>query len=68
VQTAGGQTGFPTPRRVRHQPYMQVAAPATLSTLVLTIHADGTAEPRLLGASSFPATGSGSRPSPGWPG
>jgi hypothetical protein len=54
VQTAGGRTGFPTPRRVRHQPYMQVAAPVTWTTLALTIHADGTAEPRLMGASSFP--------------
>jgi Cyclic nucleotide-binding domain len=54
VQTAGGQTGFPTPRRVRHVPYVQLGAPVTWSTLALTIHADGTAEPRLVGASSFP--------------
>jgi len=54
VQTAGGRTGFPTPRRVRHEPYVQVGGPVTWSTLALTIHADGTAEPRLVGASSFP--------------
>jgi hypothetical protein len=54
VQTTGGRTGFPTPRRVRHEPYLQVAGPVTWSTLALTIHADGTAEPRLVGASSFP--------------
>jgi hypothetical protein len=54
VQTAGGQTGFPTPRRVRHEPYVQIGGPVTWSTLALTIHADGTAEPRLVGASSFP--------------
>jgi Cyclic nucleotide-binding domain len=54
VQTAGGQTGFPTPRRVRHEPYVQLWGPATWSTLALTIHADGRSEARLIGASSFP--------------
>jgi Cyclic nucleotide-binding domain len=54
VQTAGGRTGFPTPRRVRHEPYVQIGGPVTWSTLGLTIHADGRAEPRLVGASSFP--------------
>ena len=54
VQTTGGQTGFPTPRRVRHEPYVQIGGPVTWSTLALTIHADGRAEPRLVGASSFP--------------
>jgi hypothetical protein len=54
VQTTGGRTGFPTPRRVRHEPYVQIGGPVTWSTLALTIHADGRAEPRLVGASSFP--------------
>jgi hypothetical protein len=54
VQTAGGRTGFPTPRRVHHGPYFQIGSPVAWSTLALTIHADGTAEPRLVGASSFP--------------
>jgi hypothetical protein len=54
VQTAGGQTGFPTPRRVRHEPYVQIGGPVTWSTLALVIHADGGAEERLVGASSFP--------------
>jgi hypothetical protein len=54
VQTAGGVVGFPTPRRVRHQPYVQIRGPVTWSTLALTVHADGTAEHRLVGASSFP--------------
>ena len=54
VQTTGGQTGFPTPRRVRHEPYVQIGGPVTWSTLALTIHADGRSEPRLVGASSFP--------------
>jgi Cyclic nucleotide-binding domain len=54
AQTAGGQTGFPAPRRVRHEPYVQIGGPVTWSTLGLTIHADGSSEPRLAGASSFP--------------
>jgi hypothetical protein len=54
LQTAGGQTGFPVPRRVRHEPYVQIGGPVTWSTLALTIPADGRVEPRLVGASSFP--------------
>jgi Cyclic nucleotide-binding domain len=54
VQTAGGRTGFPTPRRVRHDPYLQIQAPVVWTTLALTIHADGSSEHRLLGSSSFP--------------
>jgi Cyclic nucleotide-binding domain len=54
VQTAGGQVGFPVPRRVRHEPYIQITGPVTWSTLALTIHTDGRVEPRLVGASSFP--------------
>jgi Cyclic nucleotide-binding domain len=54
VQTAGGQVGFPVPRRVRHEPYVQIRGPVTWTTLALTIHPDGRAEPRLVGASSFP--------------
>jgi hypothetical protein len=54
TQTAGGQTGFPTPRRVRHEPYVQIKAPVVWTTLALTIHADSTVEQRLLGASTFP--------------
>jgi hypothetical protein len=54
AQTTGGGTGVPTPHRVRHEPYVQIRGPVAWTTLALTIHADGTAEPRLLGASSFP--------------
>ncbi len=54
VQTAGGRTGVPAPRRVRRKPFLQVAAPTAWSTLALTIHADGTAEHEVLGASPFP--------------
>jgi hypothetical protein len=54
LQTTGGRTGFPTPRRVRHDPYIQIEAPVVWTTLALTIHTDGTAEYRLVGSSSFP--------------
>ena len=54
VQTAGGRTGMPAPRRVRRKPFVQVAAPLAWTTLALTIHADGSSEFELLGASPFP--------------
>lgn len=54
VQTAGGRTGAPMPRRVDRFPFVQIAAPVAWTTLALTIHADGRAEPELIGASSFP--------------
>jgi Cyclic nucleotide-binding domain len=54
AQTAGGVVGIPTPRRVRHPPYVQITPSIPWTTLALTIHADGATEQRLTGASSFP--------------
>lgn len=54
VQTAGGRTAFAAPRRVRGHPIAQLAAPIAWTTLALTIHADGSNEHELLGASPFP--------------
>ena len=54
VQTAGGRTGVPAPRRVRRKPYVQWQAPLAWSTLALTIRADGTSSFEVLGASPFP--------------
>jgi hypothetical protein len=54
VQTAGGRTGVPAPRRVDRPPFVQIAAPAAWTTLALTIHADGSSEYDLVGASPFP--------------
>lgn len=54
VQTAGGRTGVPAPRRVNRPPFVQVSAPTAWSTLALTIHAEGAAEFEVVGASPFP--------------
>jgi len=54
TQTVGGRTGAPMPRRVRRRPFVQVVAPNVWTTLALTLHADGRAEHRLVGASAFP--------------
>ncbi len=54
VQTGGGATGAPAPRRVNRPPFMQWRAPTAWSTLSLTIHADGTVDRELTGASPFP--------------
>ena len=54
VQTAGGKTGMPMPRRVKYPPFMQVSAPLAWTTLALTIHADGRVEHEVIGASPFP--------------
>ncbi len=54
VQTAGGRTGLPAPRRVRRKPFIQWQAPLVWSTLALTLRADRPAEFEVLGASRFP--------------
>jgi hypothetical protein len=54
VQTAGGRTGVPAPRRVRRRPFVQWQPPLVWTTLSLTLHADGRAEFGMTGASRFP--------------
>ncbi|MEW6474521.1 MAG: cyclic nucleotide-binding domain-containing protein [Actinomycetota bacterium] len=54
VQTTGGRTGLPAPRRVRRKPYVQFRAPLVWTTLALTLHADGREEWEVVGASPFP--------------
>ena len=54
VQTCGGRTGMPAPRRVRRKPFVQWQAPLVWTTLSLTLHADGRVEHALIGASRFP--------------
>ena len=54
TQTAGGRTGMPAPRSVRGKPYFQINSAIAWTTLALTIHADGTSEHEVAGASPFP--------------
>ncbi len=54
TQTAGGRTGVPMPRPVPRPPFFRIEAPLVWTTLSLTIHADGSAEHALVGASPFP--------------
>ena len=54
VQTVGGRMGLPTPRPVGRKPYFQFWPSIAWTTLALTIHADGTSEHKVVGASPFP--------------
>ena len=54
VQTTGGRTGLPAPRRVQRPPYVQWQAPLVWTTMSLTLHADGKSEAAMTGASPFP--------------
>lgn len=54
VQTAGGRTGSPLPRRIDRPPYVRMTAPTAWTTLGLSLNADGEARFELVGASPFP--------------
>ena len=54
IQTVGGRMGLPTPRPVRHKPFVQFWPSIAWTTLALTINADGTSSHELVGASPFP--------------
>lgn len=54
VQTVGGRTALPLPRRVSRRPFVQWSAPLVWTTLALTLRADGSSEVQLTGASTFP--------------
>jgi hypothetical protein len=54
VQTSGGRTGAPFPRRTTRPPYFRLQAPTAWTTLALEIDADGTSRFEVLGASPFP--------------
>ena len=54
VQTAGGRTALPMPRRIQRRPFIQWQAPLVWTTLSLTLHAGGRAEYAVDGASRFP--------------
>jgi hypothetical protein len=54
VQTVGGRMGLPTPRPVRHKPFVQFWPSIAWTTLALTINVDGSSSHELAGASPFP--------------
>lgn len=54
VQTAGGRTGMPAPRRVSRKPFVQITAPLAWTTLTLTMDGGGHAHAGVVGASPFP--------------
>lgn len=54
VQTCGGRTGLPAPRRVNHAPFVQWKAPLVWTTLALTITVEGEAEVEVLSTTPFP--------------
>jgi hypothetical protein len=54
VQTAGGRTGSPLPRRIDRAPFVRMTAPTAWTTLALNIGVDGSAAFELVGASPFP--------------
>jgi len=54
VQTAGGRTGVPAPRKVKGKPFFKWHAPIAWTTLALTIRTDGSSEFEVAGASPFP--------------
>jgi hypothetical protein len=54
VQTVGGRTAVPLPRRVARRPFVQWAAPTVWTTVELTLRTDGSSEAQLRGASTFP--------------
>jgi hypothetical protein len=54
VQTYGGRTALPAPRRVQRPPFVQFRAPLVWTTLQLTIRADGSSQFEVIGASVFP--------------
>src|SRR5207248_10924085 len=53
-QASGRRPGLPARRRVRREPFVQLVGPTVWTTLQLTLHADGRAEPKLAGATTFP--------------
>jgi hypothetical protein len=53
-QSAGGHMGLPAPRRVSGKPFFKIRSASAWTTLALTIHADGSYEHEVVGASPFP--------------
>ncbi len=54
VQTVGGRTSLPSPRRIAGTNRIRLVAPPVWTTLTLTIFPDGTCSHRMTGASAIP--------------
>lgn len=54
IQTTGGRTGAPLPRRINRPPYIRIVAPTVWTTLSLTIRTDGSNDHQVTGASKMP--------------
>lgn len=54
VQTVGGRTSLPSPRRIAGSTRIRLEAPPVWTTLSLTIYPDGTCTHQMTGASSIP--------------
>jgi len=54
IQTVGGRMGLPTPRPVKHKPFVQFWPSIAWTTLALTLNVDGSSTHELVGASPFP--------------
>jgi hypothetical protein len=54
IQTVGGRTSVPLPRKVSRPPYVRLHAPLVWTTLRLTLYADGMVRRELVGGSPFP--------------
>jgi hypothetical protein len=54
VQTAGGRPPLPLPRKLNRPPFVQIVPPVVWTTLALTMKADGSSTPEVVGASPFP--------------
>jgi len=54
VQTAGGRPPLPLPRKLNRPPFVQIMPPVVWTTLGLTMKADGSSTPEVMGASPFP--------------
>lgn len=54
VQTAGGRTGAPMPRRVDSPPFFTITSPTAWTTMALEIATDGSTAFEMVNASPFP--------------
>jgi len=53
LQSAGGRTALPAPRRVKNGGIFHVRPPVAWTTLALTLYRDGTSKHEVVGASAF---------------